>query len=174
MTAIPASVRALLLPGEKLVFGTTLHWIIYWRGLFVTVAGLALSLGARQTVLYVWGEAAAASFARPIAYLVLALTLLGCFLLVMALIRQASVVLIVTDQRVVARFGLIARSTLEMFLSKVEGANIVQSMAGRIFGYGDIVIKGVGENFLPIVDIADPDRFQNALMSQVAKKQTDR
>lgn len=174
MASIPASVRSILLPDETLIFGTTLHWVIYVRGLFVTMLGLALSMGAQPIIGYFVGRETLDAMTRPIAWLVMGVTLLGCFLLVTAFIRQASVVLLVTNHRVVAKFGLIARATVEMFLSKVEGANVAQSITGRILGYGSIIIKGVGDNFLPIADIADPEKFQTALMGQITKDQTNR
>ncbi len=174
MASVPASVRSILLPDETLIFGTTLHWVIYVRGLFITILGFSLSMGARDIVGYLFGQEMMNMVARPVAWLVMAVTLLGCFLLINAFIRQASVVLLVTNRRVVAKFGLIARATFEMFLSKIEGANVAQSITGRLLGYGSIITKGVGDNFLPISDIADPEKFQNALLGQITKEQDNR
>ncbi len=41
--------------------------------------------------------------------------------------------------------GFIQRQTFEMSLDKVESVDVTQSILGRIFGYGDVEIIGVGE-----------------------------
>lgn len=156
-----------LLPDEKPIFLTTLHWIVYIQGLIVTILALALRFGARPLVERFLDADAAETYARPLSYLVLAVTLLGCFLLFTAFIRQAAFALMVTNRRVVAKYGIISRATIEMVLSKIEGANIDQTIWGRIFGFGNILIRGVGDSFAPVYDVADPELFQNALLSQI-------
>jgi Bacterial PH domain len=46
-------------------------------------------------------------------------------------------------------------------MSKVESVHVNQSMAGRIFDYGDIVIRGVGSSFEPLRTISRPLEFRN-------------
>ncbi len=157
----------MLLPGENPVFLTTLHWVIYVTGLNVTIFGLALRFGAQPLVSHFFGAEIAETYARPMSYLVLVVTVLGCLILLTAFVRQASFALLVTNRRVVAKYGIVSRATFEMVLSKIEGANLDQTMWGRILGYGNIWIKGVGDSFAPIYCIADPEQFQNALLSQI-------
>ena len=50
----------------------------------------------------------------------------------------------ITNKRVIIKTGLIRRKTVELNLSKIESVNVVQSVLGRILGYGSIQIIGTG------------------------------
>lgn len=157
----------MLMPGEVPVYLTTLHWIIYVRGLVMTLLGLALHFGAHPAIKFLFGETALEVSIRPLSYIILGITVLGCLVLFSAFIRQASFSLMLTNRRVVAKYGIVSRTTIELVLSKIEGANLDQPALGRLLGYGNIWIKGVGDSFAPIYCIADPQEFQNVLLSQI-------
>ncbi|MEJ0063510.1 MAG: PH domain-containing protein [Alphaproteobacteria bacterium] len=160
-------IRSVLMPGEKIIFATTLHWIVYWRALFVTLVGLAFAFGSHQIIEFVFGPITAAEYAQPARYLVMAFVLLGCFLFVTAYIKHTESELAVTDQRVVMKFGLVSRQTYELFLEQIEGAAIEQTSAGRMFHYGCLYVRAYGNGFAPVFDMADPGKFQSALLSQL-------
>ena len=82
-----------------------------------------------------------------------------------ALVRRSSTELAVTNRRVIAKFGFIRRSTVEMNLAKIESVRVEQSVPGRIFGYGSIYVVGTGSTLDPIAYIGDPIRFRQAIMS---------
>ena len=50
----------------------------------------------------------------------------------------------ITNKRVIAKSGLIKRDVMEIRLGKVESVDVKQSILGRIFGYGDVVLTGTG------------------------------
>ena len=62
----------------------------------------------------------------------------------------------VTNKRVILKKGIIARKTEEQILPKVETVEIVQSILGRLFGYGSIKISGTGSSELVFENIDDP------------------
>jgi uncharacterized membrane protein YdbT with pleckstrin-like domain len=70
----------------------------------------------------------------------------------------------VTDRRVILNHGLLTRHTLEMNMSKIEMVDVQQSLAGRIWGYGTVVIRGTGADIEPLVDIRSPLRIRNAIV----------
>src|SRR5262249_40563687 len=80
-----------------------------------------------------------------------------------ALIRRATTELAVTDQRVIFKTGLVARHTLEMNRGKVESVTVDQSIPGRMFGYGTIIVRGTGSTLEPIRNIADPLTFRSQI-----------
>ena len=86
---------------------------------------------------------------------VVLLTGLGAF------IRRATTELAVTDHRVIYKTGLLSRHTIEMNRDKVESVDVDQTVAGRIFGYGTIVVRGTGGSLEPIRNIADPLTFRS-------------
>jgi uncharacterized membrane protein YdbT with pleckstrin-like domain len=95
----------------------------------------------------------------------LVLSLIGALWIGAALIRRNSTELAVTDRRVIAKFGFIRRSTVELNLAKVESIRVEQSVMGRIFGYGSVILTGTGATMDPIPFIADPIRFRQAVQS---------
>lgn len=169
---MPSYVSSVLLGNEKVVFSTSLHWIVYIYGvLFVLGAGV-LSAFAPSILTSFIGAEFAADF-HPF-YLdgVLILTGLGCVFLLFEYLKQISTELAVTDRRVIAKFGFISRTTYELFLDKVEGANVDQTFWGRILGYGSVLVKGTGGGISPIHNVANPIEFQKSLLDMVnrAKK----
>ena len=88
---------------------------------------------------------------------------LGVLVIVVALVRRSSTELAVTNRRVIAKFGLIARRTVEMNLAKVESVRVEQTVMGRLFGFGSIIVTGTGATMDPIRFIADPIAFRQAI-----------
>jgi hypothetical protein len=73
---------------------------------------------------------------------------------------------VVTDRRVVGKYGAIRTRSVDVMLTNVAGADIQQGFFGRIFRYGDMVIKGSGSSRL-LRKIADPTAFQHAVYQQL-------
>lgn len=91
--------------------------------------------------------------------------LLGVLFIAAALIRRSSTELAVTNRRVIAKFGLVSRSTIEMNLAKIESVRVDQSVLGRLFGFGSIIVVGTGSSMDPIRFIADPIPFRQAIQA---------
>lgn len=70
---------------------------------------------------------------------------LGIVLIISAAIEYYTTELAITNKRVIAKFGLIRRDTIEINLSKVESIQVTQGILGRIFDFGSIVISGAGD-----------------------------
>lgn len=73
--------------------------------------------------------------------------------------------LAVTNKRIIAKSGLIARYTVEIRNDKVESLKVVQSITGRIFNYGSLYVSGTGGTQAPIVFISNPLRFRSAALT---------
>lgn len=91
--------------------------------------------------------------------------LFGLIAIVGALIRRSATELAVTNRRVIAKFGFIRRSTVEINLTKIESVRVEQTVTGRIFNYGSIIVTGTGSTMDPIPFIADPIRFRQAIQA---------
>lgn len=87
---------------------------------------------------------------------------LGILFWIAAAIRYYSTELAVTDRRVVAKFGFIRRHTIEMNINKVETVQVNQSLFGRLFDYGSLVISGGGNPQAPIPGVSNPLAFRRA------------
>lgn len=81
-------------------------------------------------------------------------------LFISPILRRWSDEFVVTNKRIVVKTGFISRYTFEMNLNKVETVNVDQSIFGRIFGYGTIIIIGTGGTRETFATIAKPLEFR--------------
>ena len=88
----------------------------------------------------------------------------GLILWLIAYIRIKSTELAVTTKRVIVKHGFIRRSTIEINLSKVESIQVTQSLLGRMFDFGTLVIAGTGASHAPLEGIAAPLAFRKAFV----------
>jgi uncharacterized membrane protein YdbT with pleckstrin-like domain len=145
-------VQRVLQPDETVIHQSKLHALIFLPALFLLVIALALLVASAQFAgdISLGFKAGAAMFG-----------LLALASWARAAIRRATTELAVTDRRVIYKSGLLARHTLEMNRSKVESVDVDQSILGRIFDYGDVIVKGTGTGFEPLTTIAAPIDLRN-------------
>jgi uncharacterized membrane protein YdbT with pleckstrin-like domain len=147
-------VRRVLQPGETVVYTAKLHWFIYLPAILLLIVCLILAAASLWTV-----DNQNLSLALEIAAVMFALLALWSGF--RAFVRRATTELAVTDQRVIYKTGLLSRHTLEMNRSKVESVAVDQTILGRIFGYGTIIVRGTGSTLEPIRNITDPLTFRS-------------
>ena len=85
---------------------------------------------------------------------------LGLLFWIAAAIKYFTTELAITNKRVIAKFGLISRSTIEINLQKIESIQVNQGILGRIFNFGSIVVSGAGNPQAPIPGISSPLQFR--------------
>lgn len=96
---------------------------------------------------------------------------IGLIFLLVAYVRYKTTELAITNKRVIAKFGLIQRSTVEIGMDKIESVQVHQSIIGRIFDYGTLVVAGAGTPQAPIPGISNPIGFRKAIaQAQESKK----
>lgn len=98
-------------------------------------------------------------------FLFLAVWGLGLIFWLVALIRYKTTELAVTNKRIIAKFGFISRTTIELNLRKAESIQVHQGILGRIFNFGSIVISGGGSPQAPVPGISQPLEFRRAFLS---------
>lgn len=89
---------------------------------------------------------------------------LGLLFWIAAAIKYFTTELAITNKRVVAKFGLISRSTIEINLQKIESIQVNQGILGRIFNFGSIVVSGAGNPQAPIPGISSPLQFRRSFV----------
>ena len=147
-------VTRVLQPGETIVYTTKLHWLIYARTILVMIIsvillGVGLLINDNQNMTMALGIGA------------VVFALVALFTGLRAFIRRAATELAVTDHRVIYKTGLLSRHTIEMNRDKVESVDVDQTLLGRVFGYGTIIVRGTGGSLEPIRDIGDPLTFRS-------------
>jgi uncharacterized membrane protein YdbT with pleckstrin-like domain len=147
-------IERVLQPGENLVHGSKIHWVIYIPGVIVVFGGLVLFLIAMSDPQLFWLALAAGFFA------------VGFALLFVAWFKRWTTEIDVTDRRIVFKRGLIWRHTVEMNMDKVESVDVNQSILGRLLGYGDIIVRGTGAGMEPLRNIEGPLEFRNCVTAR--------
>ncbi|MDR2945137.1 MAG: PH domain-containing protein [Candidatus Adiutrix sp.] len=88
---------------------------------------------------------------------------LGLLILIPCILKIMTTELALTNKRVIAKFGVISRHTVELRLEKIESININQGVFGRIFNYGSVVVNGTGGTGTPIPNIGKPLDFRKQI-----------
>src|SRR4051812_8642389 len=143
-------VESVLAPGERVVHRAAVsHWMF----------AASYFLG----VLCIIGAGAAVYFDRSRGPLIAAVATLGLAFIIVALVRRGTTELVLTDRRIIAKRGFIARATVEMNLSKVESLHVNQGLFGRLLDYGDVTVVGTGSSLEPLRCICGPLELRRKL-----------
>jgi uncharacterized membrane protein YdbT with pleckstrin-like domain len=154
-----------LLPDEELRAAGRLHWAIYLKGWIC----LAIALAAGIDFLHLRGASADStdgSISLVLEVVGGIFLVVGLFMLLSAWVRRVTTEIVVTDRRILFKEGFVRRRTMEMNMNKVETVDVVQSIPGRIFNYGTILIRGTGSSYEPLRLIGDPLALRNAILVQ--------
>jgi uncharacterized membrane protein YdbT with pleckstrin-like domain len=140
-----------LLPAERVVYRTRLHWKVYIvPAFFIAFVLLPIAwLLANGT----WSH---------YAWIPLAVALL---VLLPAMIKRRSSDFAVTNKRVMMKVGVLNTRSVELLLGKIEAIAVNQTFTGRLMGYGDIVVTGSGGTRETFSSIQDPLEFRRAVQS---------
>jgi uncharacterized membrane protein YdbT with pleckstrin-like domain len=145
-----------LAPGEKVLFRVHFNWTYS----FFPV--LWFAIGASPVIMYAllhfgtFGEKVPFDEMRVGWGFVAGGFLVGSLILLNHLITLWTTEIVVTTYRFVYKTGLIARNTQEVSLNKIEEITLMQSVWGRIFGYGRMVLRGTGVGVIHLPNVDDP------------------
>lgn len=139
-----------LLPGEVVTYRTQLHWKIFVIPVLIAVVMLALSIWALSADRRILATA-------PIA--------IALIVLFAAWIQRRSSEFAVTNKRVIIKLGFMTTRSMELLLAKIEGIAVSQSLFGRMFGFGEIIVTGSGGTQEPFDNIQSPLDFRQAVQA---------
>jgi uncharacterized membrane protein YdbT with pleckstrin-like domain len=148
----------ILQPGEKVLYSTNAHWIFYLPAIGAWIVAAVLTVLSRMFV----------SETPMLICLSLAaiMAIFAIYKMLTAWFHRWTTETDVTNLRVVHKTGFIKRRTFEMSLDKVESVDVNQSILGRMLGYGDVTVRGVGEGAETIRTIAAPLDFRNHITAR--------
>lgn len=126
-----------LVEGEGVLASAHISGFIYWHS--IAVAGLA-------TFFYL-------QIADVLGYLLFGVAGL---MALYAAARKAILLLVVTNKRVLARYGLLQMDVVDLHFDKLESVELEQMPTGMIMGYHRIAVLGTGNRYIsiPYVDNA--------------------
>lgn len=138
-------INSSLTTNERVIEEANISWWSQWGyivvGGFFALAGIGAVLG---------GDGGSAA----------GMLLIGLIFLAVAAVRVLTTELALTNKRVIAKTGFIRRNSIELRLEKVEGFVVNQSIFGRLFNYGTVLVTGTGGIKTPIPFISHPAEFR--------------
>lgn len=140
-----------LLSGERVLYKTRLHWILFLRSALLVLIGIAIGVACYQKIPeppWLW-------WVGP------AIALLGLGFGLIHWVELMTSEFAVTSSRVIFKVGLVARYTTELLLAKVESIGVEQDLLGRLVNYGAITVIGTGGTREVFRRVRDPIGFRN-------------
>lgn len=149
---------------ETVIQKEHIHWVMFIEPVILLVLGvLIMPLGV-----FLGRNLSTVIFVTFVALALVALALLAMLRLVIVYFTHEFVL---TNKRIVVKTGLLSRNTFEILLTKVESIGVSQSLLGRIFGYGSIVITGTGGAKQIFQGMKKPVEFRELIQAQIARLQ---
>lgn len=132
-----------LVDGEDVLVRSDIHWGIYWKPAFVFVMGLLV--------------------------MVLVVRELGILLMVTGAvfgaynyIRAAILLAVLTNKRVMARYGILMVDVVDIHFDKIESVELERMLPGYILGYSNLVLMGTGNRMVVIPYLANGPALRRA------------
>ncbi len=143
-----------MMEGEVVICEAKFHYMLYWLPILLTLLAIALPfipIGS-DTLKY-------------------RLIFSGIFL-VLALLWYVVInngkKFVLTNKRIILKTGIIMRNSKELMLRKCESINVRQTILGRIFNYGDVIVS-TGEEKDVFKYIWGPMSFSTKVNEQIDK-----
>ena len=134
---------------EVLVYRAKTHWMAIAAPVPLLVAALLLLNGGKLVGIIVAIFLAIYSLAGVIAFFTTELA--------------------VTSKKVVGKWGFVSREMIEQRLDKVDSVSVTQSILGRLFDYGTVIVNGSGKSTSPARFIAEPLVYRRSVQEAIEK-----
>lgn len=98
----------------------------------------------------------------------LMVVIIGFFLFVRDILKYLNSSLTVTEKMLIIKKGVFSTASTEVPYSKINSINVRESMFGKIFGYGDLVVS-TGNDVSGVVfqGIQSPQEAKKAIQSRM-------
>lgn len=146
--------------GEQMMLDVHPHWWFYGpAALFV--------MGALVVTTFLLGKASG-FLESVVRYVGVATIIVATALLLVEVVKWRTTYFVVTDQRLIDRQGVLARSGVEIPIRSVDNVNFTQSIFERLIGVGKIVIESGGKEGHQVIPyVARPEEVQKIIHSSI-------
>jgi uncharacterized membrane protein YdbT with pleckstrin-like domain len=158
-------IQKTLIAGESVLYRAHLHWVVlFWHaliGTLLTVVGVALLTGAFA--------ASNSDHTSPLFGAIGGglLIAVGAAVISAGILRRNATEIAVTNKRVLIKTGFFGRTTIEIFLSKIESVVVDESFLGKALGFGSVTVRGTGGTPERFDRIASPLEFRRQVQGQI-------
>ena len=132
--------------GEKVLARSVISNGIYWK---------AIAIGVFALILLV--------FSFGLYPLTLFFLFIATLAFIYANIQKSILTLVVTNQRIFIRAGILKIDTVQIRLERIESVEVQKTLVGYQLGYGTVIITGTGSQFAFIPYIENSAQLRNAL-----------
>ena len=149
--------RALMADHEKMILELRPHWIALLPSVLWTLAaGVALFLGYAAADAIVDDDPSTAK-----SIVGGAVTLAWLFLALLPALRWYFTLFVLTSDRLITRQGIIAKSSREIPLERINDVTFNQSVLDRVLGAGDLLVESAGERGQTLIEnVRKPEQVQ--------------
>ncbi len=142
--------RKHLMPNEKIIAESQLHWIIFFMPVFYSI------------LLIIYTIYRPLQFPLIIDQVGMAFVAIAWFL---AVLRYLTTEFAVSKTRILMKYGFIQIRASDMLTSRIESVQLQQSMLGNILGYGAVIVSGTGGDKMLFSQLTDPNNFRQAILA---------
>jgi hypothetical protein len=135
-------VSDMLVKGEEIVVEAVIHNGIYWRTAVVFIFAIIMALLVFE--------------------LGLLLLVVSILMFVHVTAKKSLLMLIVTNKRVLLRYGILQVDVVDMRFSKIESIELERMMPGYLMGYANVVLMGTGNRYSVIPFVANAVELRRA------------
>ena len=153
----------LLASGERIVRNAHQHWfVLVWRARW---AVLGLIIAALLTVLRVIQPDASGLLWDVLGWASLILVVIGVLSLLWGALTFRAEEYVITTRRLIHAEGVINKRATDSSLEKINDAVLVESIFGRIFGFGDLDVLTASESGIDQLRmLRDAKDFKKAML----------
>lgn len=109
-----------------------------------------------------------AYIAKYIAYRWILACLTFGYLAVVDYLQYKRKTLTVNDKSLELQYGVFSKNSRELFYKNIQGVNVNQSVLGRMFNYGDLVINTANQNESVVFNnIEHPQVLRQAIQTKI-------
>jgi uncharacterized membrane protein YdbT with pleckstrin-like domain len=143
-------VESNLRPGETIGYRGHVSWVgALHKGVIILIVAFVVEGLAK-------GKSSALSFLVGLLFIVAIANLIS------GVIFRSTSEYVVTDRRVIGKYGVIRQQSVDVLMTHLAGASVSNTALGRVFGYGDIWVNGTGTR-QRLRDLKAPKAFQSAV-----------
>lgn len=141
------SIEERLVKGEHIISSARISDGIFWKAGVVFVFALLVALLLAKELGLVLAVAAVA---------------MG----IQAVLMKEVLLLIVTNKRIFARYGILQVDVVDIHFDKIESIELDRMLPGYVLGYSNVIIMGTGNRFIMIPYVANGVDIRRAYNEQ--------
>lgn len=151
-----------LIKDEEIISRAKIHWIVYVKGVMLMVLAVLIQFFDIKSIIQT------PIVIDAVNYLSLGILVFGVFTCLGAYIYVKTTEFVITNKRVIAKIGIVKRTTVELNHAQVESLGVEQGIFDRMLGFGTISITGTGgaKTFIP--NIKNPLDFRRTFFTASA------